>query len=149
MERTSNLEGLAQGLTALVALACLANALFMMLAPMSWYATSSTVQATGPANRHFIVDIGLTYLSSGLLLAYGAWSPSARRGALLAGTLWLAAHGLFHCLEFLTGEAPLRRFLTDAPAVLGPPIFVLFALWLTRASGAVRRDSGPRTSAVR
>jgi len=130
--RRASFERLAQVVIALVALACVGNGLVIMLKPMGWYEALPSVKATGAANHHLIVDVGLAYLSSGLLLAYGAWSPSIRSGALTAGILWLAAHGASHLIEFLTGAAPLDRFLVDAPAVLAPPLVVIGALVLAR-----------------
>jgi hypothetical protein len=132
--RTPLLERLARGLLALVTVACIGNALLMILTPMQWYAALPSVQATGPANSHFIVDVGVAYLCSGVLLAYGAWSPTIRAGVVMAGVLWLAAHGVVHIVEFLTDEAPANRFLVDAPAVLGPPFVVITALALLGAT---------------
>jgi hypothetical protein len=112
----------------------------MIVTPMQWYAALPTVQATGPANMHLIVDVGIAYLCSGVLLAYGALSPAIRAGAVLAGVLWLAAHSLFHNVEFLTGAAPASRFWVDAPAVVGPPLIVIAALAVL---GASRRKLQP------
>jgi hypothetical protein len=128
------LERLARGLLTLVAVACFGNALLMILTPMQWYAALPSVQETGPANSHLIVDVGIAYLCSGVLLAYGAWSTSLRPGAVMAGLLWLAAHGVVHIVELLTHEAPANRFWVDAPAVLGPPLVVITALALLGAT---------------
>lgn len=130
-------ERLAQALIALIALACLGNGFVMILEPRGWYEALPSVKATGPANYHLIIDVGLAYLTSGLLLAYGTWARPIRRGALLAGVFWLAAHGAFHLFEVLTGAAPISRLLVDAPAVLGPPFVIIGALAL--AQWRVRR----------
>lgn len=121
-------ERLAQAMIALAALCCFANAMFMIIAPMKWYRMFPTVSPTGPANSHFITDIGLAYLCCGITLCYGARYPSGRWLALLAGVLWLTAHGLFHVFEFAAGEATTSRFLQDAPGVLGLPLLVIAAL---------------------
>lgn len=125
-----------------MAVACIGNALLMILTPMQWYAALPSVRATGPANRHLIVDVGIAYLCSGVLLAYGAWSSANRAGAAMAGVLWLAAHSLVHIVEFLRDEAPASRFLGDAPAVLGPPLVVITALAVL---GATRKSRPKRT----
>jgi hypothetical protein len=77
---------------------------------------------------HFIADIGLAYLCCGSLMMYGAWYPAGRWLALVAGSLWLAAHGLFHIYEVAAGMSTFNRFLMDVPGVLGPPLLVFLAL---------------------
>jgi hypothetical protein len=139
MDQTLLLERLARGLLTLVAVACIGNALFMIIMPMQWYAALPSVQATGPANGHLIVDVGIAYLCSGVLLAYGAWSPAIRAGAVMAGVLWLAAHSVVHIVECLRGDAPVSRFLVDAPAVLGPPLVVITPLAVLRVTRKPRR----------
>ena len=62
MEKPTISERLAQAMIALAALGCIGNAIFMIVAPIKWYLTIPTVSATGPANSHFITDIGLAYL---------------------------------------------------------------------------------------
>ena len=121
-------EHFARLLIALAALGCIANALFMIVAPMRWYWAVPTVPATGPANSHFIIDVGLAYLCCGITLCYGGLYPSGRWLALIAGAMWLGAHGLFHVFEFATGHATASRFLQDVPGVLGPPLLVIGAL---------------------
>lgn len=142
MGRTPLLGRLARGLLALVALACIGNAFLMIFTPMQWYAALPSVQETGPANSHLIVDVGIAYLCSGVLLAYGAWSQVIRAGAVMAGGLWLAAHGVVHIIECLRGDARVSRFLVDAPAVLGPPLVVITALALF---GATHKPHAKRT----
>ena len=39
------------------------NAIFMLVAPITWYETTPGVVLTGPPNIHFIRDIGLIYLT--------------------------------------------------------------------------------------
>ena len=124
------LDRIAQIIIALVALFALANGMFMLLAPLDWYYAVPTVPPTGPANTHFIADIGLAYLSAALMLAYAAKDPKMRWMAALAGILWLFAHGLLHIYEVITGICSPDRFIQDIPGVLGPPILVLIALGL-------------------
>jgi len=120
-------ERFAQAMIALAALVCIANAIFMIVAPIRWYWAVPTVPATGPANSHFITDVGLAYLCCGITLCYGAIYPSGRWLALIAGAMWLTAHGLFHVFEFATGEVTGTRFLQDLPGVLGPALLVVVA----------------------
>ncbi|MEO1170207.1 MAG: hypothetical protein AAFW97_15995 [Pseudomonadota bacterium] len=122
------LDRVAQIVIVLVALFAFANGAFMLLAPLDWYYAIPTVPPTGPANTHFIADIGLAYLSSAVMLGYAAWNPKMRWMAALAGTLWLLVHGFLHIYELIVGICSPDRFVQDIPGVLGPPVLVLVAL---------------------
>jgi len=128
MGKPSTPDYIARALIALSALVCVANGAFMIIAPRAWYYAIPTVPPTGPANLHFIVDIGLAYLTSGIFLLYGLGFPEGRWMALVAGAMWLAAHGVFHIVEVATGISTLGRFWQDVPAVLGPPLLVFVAI---------------------
>ena len=139
MGKSSAPEYVALTMVALAALFCVGNGLYMVVAPVDWYWAVPTVPATGPPNRHFITDVGLAYLCCAALLLYGAWNAPARRLALVAGTLWLAAHGAFHLYEVAAGICAPGRFRADVPGVLGPPLLVVAALGILTA----RRRSAP------
>ncbi|MBX7526437.1 hypothetical protein [Qipengyuania vesicularis] len=126
--KPDGLDRLMQVMIALVALFAIANGLFMLTDPLVWYGTLETVQTTGPANRHFIGDIGLAYMISGAVLLYAAANLGLRWGAALIGVSWLAAHGAFHVYEVTTGICNPSVFWQDAPGVLGPPLLVLLAV---------------------
>ena len=83
-------------LLALLGLFHIANGLFMLIAPMDWYATVPGVPLTGPFNGHFILDIGMAFVASGAGLMLGA--RAGRDAALLAcaGATWPALHALIH-----------------------------------------------------
>jgi hypothetical protein len=72
----------------------LLNGIWTVAEPSAWYATVPGVSATGPKNLHFIEDIGLAGVASGILLLAGAF----RNAATLAvgGALWPAMHALIH-----------------------------------------------------
>jgi len=122
------LDRAVQGLLVLVALFAFANGAFMLWDPYIWYQTVPTVRFTGPANPHFIRDIGLAYLLCATMLSYAAGYPQGRWLAALAGNLWLSAHGAFHIWEVANGICSPDIFWQDAPAVLGPPLIVWIAL---------------------
>ncbi len=126
--RPDAIDRLVQVLLALVALLALANGLFMLIDPFRWYDAIGTVKATGPANAHFIKDIGLAYIASAALIGFAAANPALRWGSALAGTLWLGAHGVLHIYEVLSGICSPDIFWRDAPGVLGPPLVALIAL---------------------
>ncbi|NNC73564.1 MAG: hypothetical protein HKN78_11910 [Sphingomonadaceae bacterium] len=143
------LDRLAQIIVALVAIFALANGIFMLVAPVDWYYAVPTVPATGPANTHFIADIGIAYLSSGAMLLYAAGNIKMRWMAALAGTLWLLLHGFLHIYEVLTGICSPDRFWQDVPGVLGPPLLVLAAIFLLMARQRIAPAGIPRAAFLR
>ena len=140
------LDRVAQALVALAALFALANGGFMLADPFGWYDAVETVRSTGPANGHFIRDIGLAYLGSGALLAYAAASLPLRWGSALVGTGWLLLHGLLHTWEVLAGICAPGIFWRDAPGVLGPPLLAIAAVAIQ--AGRMRISSRPVPTAV-
>lgn len=141
MGKPDLLDRLAQALLALVALIALANGAFMLADPSGWYDFVGTVKATGPENRHFIRDIGIAYLASGGLIAYAAGNPYMRWGSALAGTAWLALHGVLHVWEVTSGVCSTTIFWKDAPGVLGPPLLALIAVGIMLVR--IRVATGP------
>jgi len=128
MGRPDALDRLVQGLIAFVALVASANGLFMLADPYGWYHFIPTVRFTGPANPHFIRDIGLAYLLTAIMLGYGALDPRRRWLGAMTGNLWLSAHGGFHIYEVATGICSPTIFWQDVPAVVVPPAIVWVAL---------------------
>ena len=122
------LDRLVQVIIALVAALILANGIFMMFDPIGWYEAVGTVKATGPANAHFIKDIGIANIGAAVLLGYAAANPALRWGSALVGNIWLAAHGVLHIQEVVSGICSPDIFWRDAPGVLGPPLLVFLAV---------------------
>ncbi|HEX4848049.1 MAG TPA: hypothetical protein VFV30_07890 [Novosphingobium sp.] len=137
-------DRLARALVGLAALFALGNGLFMLGDPAGWYGFVDTVRATGPANPHFIRDIGLAYLTCAALLAYGAGNLAMRWGAALAGASWLALHGGLHIWEVMTGLCASGIFWREAPGTLGPPLIALAGIGLQM--GRQRIAPGPLPS---
>lgn len=145
MGKPAGLDRVAQLLIALTALICLGNGLYMLGAPLHWYWAVPGVPGTGPANGHFIRDIGLAYLSCGALLVYAALYPAGRWLAALAGALWLTAHGLLHIWEVAAGICTVSRFWGDVPGVLGPPVLALTGLALLFAGQRISPAGVPKS----
>lgn len=100
------------------------NGLYMIAAPGSWYASVPGVAGTGPLNRHFVIDIGMLYLTIGSAFAAGAVWTGGRLALWLFATFWLVSHALFHLEEALrdskTGILLARDFVgVTLPALLG------------------------------
>ena len=122
------LDRLVQLLLLIAAVVAIANGGFMLADPLEWYVFLPTVITTGPPNAHFIRDIGLAYLGSGLILLYAAAHPVLRWRAALVGGLWLTLHGLLHIYEVIAGICGPATFWADAPGVVGHPLLVIAAL---------------------
>ena len=122
------LDRLVQLLLLVAAVTTIANGLFMLVKPLDWYVFVPTVVTTGPPNAHFIRDIGLAYLGSGMILLYAAADPARRWRAMIVGGLWLTLHALLHIYEVAAGICGPATFWADAPAVLGQPALVIAAL---------------------
>jgi len=140
------LDRIAQALVALAASVALLNGLSMLVDPFGWYDFVGTVKATGPANGHFIRDIGLAYLASGALLAYAVPALPLRWGAAGVGAGWLLVHGLLHVWEVLSEVCSPEVFWRDAPGVLGPPLLALAGVAILAAR--MRIASGPLPNAL-
>ena len=126
------LDRLVQILLLIAAVTTIANGIFMLVKPLDWYVFVPTVVTTGPHNAHFIRDIGLAYIGSGLILLYAAANPVRRWRAAVVGGLWLTFHGLLHIYEVAAGICGPATFWADAPAVLGQPALVIVALALLK-----------------
>jgi hypothetical protein len=144
MQKPDMLDRIAQILIAIAALFALFNGAFMLWDPYGWYQAVSTVKFTVPPNQHFIRDIGIAFIMSGVMLGYSAWYPSGRWMAALAGSLFLAAHGALHIYEVLTGICAQDVFWKDAPGVLGPPLMVWIALAILFATQKITPAGVPK-----
>ena len=122
------LDRLAQLRLLVAAITCISNGAFLLAKPLDWYVFVPTVVTTGPPNAHFIRDIGLAYLGSGLILLYAAANPIRHWRAAVVGGLWLTLHGLLHIYEVAAGICGPATFRADAPAVIGQPALVIAAL---------------------
>lgn len=148
MGKFDALDRLVQVVIGTVALFALANGLFMLIDPFGWYDAVGTVKATGPANAHFIRDIGLAYMASGLVLGFSALNPALRWGSAIVGNLWLAVHGVLHIYEVTVGICSPDIFWQDAPGVLGPPLLVFIAIGVQLARQRVSPVPLPKRTFV-
>lgn len=100
-----------------------ANGSFMLAAPALWYATIPGV--TGPANPHFIRDIGLAFIAAGVGLFIGALKHDRR--TMLIAAIFLGGHALLHLAELLHGTTPIDA-LRDITLIVLPGLLPLAAL---------------------
>lgn len=105
------------------------NGLGMLYAPEAWYRNVPGVMETGPANLHFIRDIGCAYLVAGLSLLWLARSPRRAWPAAFAGGVFLALHALVHVQDTLAGREHMHRLASELPTVFLPALLALWLAW--------------------
>jgi hypothetical protein len=123
----------------LLGIALGANGVWMLAAPQHWYLRVPGVIATGPANLHFIRDIGCAYIVVAASLAWLAAWPSQAWPAALACGAFLALHALVHVWDAAAGRECARCLLSDLPAIGLPAVLTIWLAWPThRAAGKER-----------
>ncbi len=113
-----------------------ANGLWMIAAPFHWYSQIPGVAATGPANAHFLRDIGCAYFVTALALLWLAVTPKQAWPAALFGGVFLLLHALMHLWDTAAGRETSHRLLAEIPTIILPAFLVL---WLAWASGPSSR----------
>ncbi|HHZ07894.1 MAG TPA: hypothetical protein GX405_03840 [Rhizobiales bacterium] len=91
----------------------------MLVAPEAWYAFVPDVTETGPANLHFIRDIGLAFLASAAALV-AATRADAPAAFLLAPAIFLGGHAGIHLIEIFEHGATAATALRDTALILVP-----------------------------
>ena len=113
-----------RSLAAILAIPTLVNGLVMLVAGPFWYASVPGVTDTGPFNPHFVQDIGLAFLASGLALAARSWQPRYWPAAV-AGAGFLAAHALLHLAMIMGGHSHHTGF--DLLVIVLPAALALYS----------------------
>lgn len=107
----------------------IANGLFMLTAPKTWYELVPGVVDTGFFNAHFVRDIGIIQMFLGVLFVLGLRIPAARFEFWMAATLWLTAHATLHLWEVAVGICGAYTLLRDFPAVSFPALIGMALTW--------------------
>ena len=116
-----------RGLIALFALAAAANGIYMLAAPLAWYGDIAGVPNTGPFNPHFVRDIGVAYLTQGLLLFWAARRLALATPFLVAVAIFLGLHALLHLWDVAAERLPMDHLIIDLPGVF-LPVFIALGL---------------------
>jgi len=119
------LRSLSLAAAVLLGIAAIANGIYMLAAPESWYFAVPGVTTTGPFNQHFVRDIGIVFLFLGGSFLLGAARPELRIVLWAAPSIWLSAHALFHFWEVAAGICGPSAIARDFPAVTLPAIIGL------------------------
>lgn len=103
----------------------------IFLVPGHFHALTPGVALFGPFNAHFIRDVGLAYVASGLVGLYGVRSGSVPVG--VAAALWSCLHAVFHLHVWVDRGLPLDGiFVFDLSFVIVPPFLVVLILLTNR-----------------
>ena len=103
-----------------------ANGVWMLVAPYSWYADlPAAVPDTGPFNLHFIRDIGVTFALLGSGFGWCATNLARCYPVYVGLTAWLGGHAILHIADIIAGRLPHARWGIDTPAVFLPALLLL------------------------
>ena len=114
-----------QTIAILLAMLFIANGSAMLFAPDSWYLGVPGVADRGPFNQHFIRDIGMLYLVTGVGFMVGALYAAYRVALWAIGAAWHLGHALFHVWEVLAGLCGPAALTQDFAGVLLPGVLAL------------------------
>lgn len=113
-------------LLAIIVIYQAANGLVMLAVPDIWYSAVPGVPETGPANIHFIRDIGLAFLAAGAALLMASRRPDDGR-LVAAATIFLGGHAIYHLLD-MTHAATIAVAARNILLVVVPGLLPLAAL---------------------
>jgi hypothetical protein len=114
--------------------ASLANGIWMLASPLSWYTDlPAAIPDTGAFNPHFVRDIGVTYIVMAVGFAWCALHLDRGRPVHIGLTLLWGGHALLHFADLLTGRLPASHWVIDAPTIFVPALILLVftvpAIW--------------------
>lgn len=112
----------------LIGMIQIGNGLAMLALPGDWYQLAPGVTETGPANLHFIRDIGLAFLAAGVGLVIAARHETSI-AALVPSAVFLGGHALLHVAEFAEHGATTPEMARDTLLIVLPGLLPAFALW--------------------
>jgi hypothetical protein len=102
------------------------NGAWMLSSPESWYEyIPAAVHDTGPLNDHFVRDIGLAYLISGIGFLYCALNLRRCRVVHMGNTLFIGGHAVLHVADIVNERLPWNHWLWDSWGVLVPGVIML------------------------
>ena len=104
----------------------IANGLWMLGAPSSWYTDlPAAVPDTGPFNVHFIRDIGVTFSLLGVGFGWCAMNLARCYPVYVGLTAWFVGHAGLHVVDIIAGRLPHAHWGIDTPAVFLPALLLL------------------------
>jgi len=109
----------------------------IFVAPRDFHELTPGVALFGPFNAHFIRDVGLVYVASGLVGLFGVRTASVP--LCVAAALWSCLHAVFHLHVWIDRGLPLDGiFLFDLSFVIVPPFLVVLILLTNQSQPETR-----------
>ncbi|TIQ27978.1 MAG: hypothetical protein E5X48_32100 [Mesorhizobium sp.] len=100
------------------------NGAIMLTVPDFWYSAVPGVPETGPANIHFIRDIGLAFLAAGAALLMACQRPDGGR-LVGAATIFLGGHAIYHLAEMAAQGTTIAAAARDLLLIVVPALLPL------------------------
>ena len=113
----------------IIGIAFLANSIFMIVSPSSWYYSLETVVQTGPMNSHFIRDIGLMYFLTAVVVFLGLRQPQNKVVWWTGAAGWHLLHGGLHTWETVVGISTVEAYAQDFVPVVVPGLVLMALGW--------------------
>ncbi len=104
------------------------NGIAMLAAPDAWYLAVPGVTGTGPANTHFIRDIGLAFLAAAAALLL--WRRQPLAAILAPAALFLGGHAGLHLVEMVAHRVSAAEAVRDFATIVIPGFL---PVWFTVA----------------
>jgi hypothetical protein len=96
--------------------------------PHGFYERTPGLAMMGPYSVHFIRDVGLAFVASGVATTFGAWRRN--RSLAIAGAGWPFLHALFHIQIWSHRGFPLDAIAAfDFIAVIAPAFLAVALAW--------------------
>ena len=97
------------------------NGLVMIVRPERWFHEMiAGVPNTGPFNEHFVMDVGIAFLTCGIGLGWAVFHLERAREIHWGVTLFISGHALLHVVEILRGALPHEHWRLDFAGVFVP-----------------------------
>ena len=100
------------------------NGLVMLAAPEPWFARVAAV--SGAFNPHFVRDVGVAYLTSGVAALWAARAPQWRGPLAAMAALFQAGHAATHIFDVLRGAFAPSQLLEDFPVIYLPSAILIW-----------------------
>jgi hypothetical protein len=124
----------------LIAVLSGANALWMLVAPESWYQhVPADVPDFGPYNVHFVRDLGCAFLTIASALFLALRRPEWRVPLVMVALAFFGLHAVIHVFDTARGHVDAHHWLLDLPTTYLPALLLAAVLRVEFASQASRR----------
>jgi hypothetical protein len=114
-----------------------ANGLVMLALPRQWASSVVHAAALNHLEFHFIADIGMAFLASGVALIWSARHGRSFAPWAIAGAAWPALHALIHVREWTMMGMPATTtdMLNEGIGVILVGVAGVVAAWLRQRQG--------------